>query len=122
MSKVREDRLTLAAIKLQPRIGATAEERRLPQPCRADVVLFGDFEAAATTDSLERTVDYSRILARVLEVAHEKEYNLVETLAYRLAREILRAFPAHRVRVRLRKRPASLRENVDFVEVEVEDS
>ncbi len=121
-AKPREDRITLSNVKLLPRIGVTPGERRLPQPCRADISLWGDFEAAGTTDSLDRALDYSKVLAKVIEVAHEREYNLIEALAYRISKEILRSFPAGRVSVRLRKRPAALKDKLDFVEVEVEQS
>ena len=45
---------------------------------------------------------------------------LLETLAHRIARDVLAAFPARRIAVRVRKRPASLKEKLDHVEVEVE--
>jgi dihydroneopterin aldolase len=118
----REDRLTIAGIKLRPRIGVTQGERRLPQACQADVTVWGDFQAAASTDSLDKAMDYSRILATVVDTAQSREYNLIETLAYRLARDVLQAFPARKVSVRVRKRPARLLEKIDFVEVEIEES
>ncbi len=119
-TSAREDRITLAGIKIRPRIGVTPGERRLPQPCLADVVIYGDFEAAASTDSLDRAINYSQVLLTVLETAVAREYNLLETLAYSLGRSILRAYPAHRVVVKVRKRPMSLVEKLDFIEVEVE--
>jgi 7,8-dihydroneopterin aldolase/epimerase/oxygenase len=114
--------LTVNGIKLHPRIGVTPGERRLPQPCQADVTLWGDFEAAASTDSLDMTIDYGKVLDLVLETAHCKEYNLVETLAYQIARRVLQSVPVFRVGVKVRKRPASLMEKIDFVEIEVEQS
>jgi dihydroneopterin aldolase len=118
----RKDRITLAGVKILPRIGTTSEERAVPQECRADLVLWGDFEAAAATDSLEKSVDYSRVLSLVIQTAAEQEYNLVETLAYRIARKVLQNFPLDRVCVKVRKRPVTLLDNIDFVEIEVEDS
>jgi dihydroneopterin aldolase len=116
------DQILLSGIKLHPRIGVSEGERRFPQPCQADVTVWGDFEAAASTDSLDKAVNYSRVLEKVLETAHSVEYNLLETLAYRIARAVLQAFPAVRVRVRVRKRPASLLAKLDCIEVEVEES
>ena len=116
------DRITIAGIKLRPRIGVSPGERRLPQPCDADVTLWGDFEAAAGSDSLRKAVDYSLVLQHVIEIAHSRPYNLVETLSYAIGRGVLQRFPVSRVRVRLRKRPASLDGQIDHVEVEVEVS
>lgn len=120
-AKSRDDRITLSGIRLLPKIGVTPGERRQPQPCDADVTLWGDFAAAASTDSLEKALDYSEVLARVIEAAHCREYNLLETLAYRISREVLQGFPAKKVSVKVRKRPASLIDRLDFIEVEVEE-
>ena len=118
--RYREDRITLNGVKLRPRLGVTQGERRQPQWCEADITIWGDFEAAASSDSLERAVDYSKVLSTALETAHCREYYLLETLAHRIARDVLAAFPARRIAVRVRKRPASLKEKLDHVEVEVE--
>ncbi|HYK88654.1 MAG TPA: dihydroneopterin aldolase [Acidobacteriota bacterium] len=121
-AKQRDDRITLTGVKLHPLIGVTPGERRLPQPCDADVTLWGDFEAAGSTDSLDKALDYTKVLARIIETAHGREYNLLETLAYRISREVLQSFPARKVSVRVRKRPATLSDKLDFIEVEVEQS
>jgi dihydroneopterin aldolase len=115
-----QPRITLAGVKLRPRLGVTPGERRQPQPCEADVSLWGDFEAAFHTDTLEKAVDYSRVLAAVVDEAHAREYNLIEALAHSVARRVLTAFPVARVGVRLRKRPASLGGALEFVEIEIE--
>lgn len=118
--KARTDGIRLAGVKLRPRIGTTAEERKMPQECEADLTLWGDFEAAAATDSLERGIDYCRVLTAMQETAVEREYSLLETLAYKIARTVLRGFPVNRVHLKLRKRPAVLLGQLDYVEVEVE--
>jgi dihydroneopterin aldolase len=117
---LRQDRLTLVGVRIQPRLGVTPGERRFPQSCTADITIWGDFEAAASTDDLEQARDYSKILAVVVETAHLREYNLLEALAYRLARAVLESFPAERVKVRVCKQPASMIDRIDHVEVEVE--
>ena len=114
--------IRLAGVKIHPRIGTTSEERKTPQECEGDLTLFTDLEAAAATDSLERSIDYCQVLVAIQETAVACEYNLLETLAYRIARNVLRAFPVNRVCLKLRKRPASLRGQIDFVEVEMEES
>ncbi len=120
--KSRDDRITLAGVKLHPHIGVTPEERSDPQECDADLTIWGDFEAAAATDSIDKSVDYCRVLDEVRAVVCAQEYVLVETLAYRIARTLLQKFPVNRVNVKLRKRPAVLRNQVEFVEVEVEEA
>jgi len=121
-TKTRSDRITLAGVTIHPRLGTTPEERQAPQECVGDLTLWLDLEAAAATDSLDRSVDYSRVLAAMQATAVAREYNLLEALAYAIVRGVLRGFPVNRVGLRLRKRPAGLRGQVDFVEVEVEES
>ncbi len=118
----RQDRITLSAVKIKPRIGTTPEERASSQECQVDLVLWGDFEAAASTDSLEKSIDYVRVLSLIQQTAIAQEYNLVETLAYKIVRKILQSFPVNRVSVKVRKRPEALRGQLDFVEVEIEES
>lgn len=120
--KTREDKITLAGIKLNPHIGTTPEERMHPQECQADLTLWGDFEGAAAMDSLDSSIDYCQVLATVQQTALSHEYNLLETLAYETVRRVLQDFPISRARIKLRKRPQVLRSEIDFVEVEVEET
>jgi dihydroneopterin aldolase len=120
--KTREDQITLTGIKLHPHIGTTPEERENPQECRADLTIWGDFEGAAAMDSLDDSIDYCRVLAAVQQIARAREYNLLETLAYETVRRVLQDFPISRARIKLRKRPELLRGEIDFVEVQVEET
>ena len=97
-------------------------ERAAPQECQVDLVLWGDFEAAASTDSLEKSVDYVRVLSIIQQIALAQEYNLIETLAYKIVRKVLQNFPLSRVSAKVRKRPGMLSDQIDFVEVEIEES
>jgi len=119
--KTSQDQITLAGVKLYPHIGISAEERSSAQECLADLTLWGNFEAAAAMDSLEKSIDYCQVLLSMQQTASACEYSLLETLAYRIVRGVLRSFPASRVRIKLRKRPAVLAGQIDFIEVEVEE-
>ena len=116
------DRLKLAGIKIFPRIGVTPEERAAPQECQADVVISGDWSAAAASDDLSLSIDYCMILEKVRGVAAAREYALLETLAYVIAQSVLADFPVENVNVKVRKRPAVLRDLLDFAEIEIEES
>jgi dihydroneopterin aldolase len=120
--KARDGSITISRIRLRARIGTTPEERQAPQECEADLTVWSNFEAAAATDLLDRSVDYCRILENARQIAAEREYNLVETLAYAIVRSTLEKFGISRARIRLRKRPAGLLEHIDHIEVEVEES
>ena len=114
------DRLRLTGVKIFPRIGVTSEERAMPQECRADLEIFGNWAGAAMSDDLGRAIDYGSVLDTMRATATAREYVLLETLAYALLECVRADFQVDGVRVRVRKRPVSLREKLDFVEVEVE--
>ena len=116
------DKLKLSGIKIFPRIGTTPEERAVPQECQANVVIGGDWSAAAATDDFTRAIDYCLIVEKVRAVAAGREYALLETLAHVIKQNVLSDFPVETVNVSVRKRPAVLRDLLDFVEIEVEES
>ena len=114
------DRLRLTDIKIFPRIGVTSEERAMPQECRADLEIRMNLANAAATDDLEHAIDYGLVLDTMRATATAREYVLLETLAYALLECVRADFQVDGAMVRVRKRPVSLREKFDFVEVEVE--
>ena len=118
----RTDKLKLSGIKIFPRIGVTSDERAEPQECHADVIISGDWSGAAATDDLAHSIDYCLILEKIRAVAAAREYVLLETLAHVIAQSVSADFPVWSVNVRVRKRPAVLRDLLDFVEIEVEES
>jgi 7,8-dihydroneopterin aldolase/epimerase/oxygenase len=118
--KKHADRIMLSGVKIYPCIGVTAEERASPQECSADLMVWGDFKAAAETDSLNQSIDYCQMVDAVQETASAREYQLLETLAYAIIQKVLLNFPVLRTRVKIRKRPAILVEKLDYVEVEIE--
>jgi 7,8-dihydroneopterin aldolase/epimerase/oxygenase len=119
--KIRDDRITLVGVRIYPHIGTTPEERSNPQECEVDLTIWGNFRAAAATDSLDKSIDYCRVLEEVQEIAGAREYALVETLGYKISHSILQKFPVNRVNVKLRKRPAILLDQIEYIEMEVEE-
>ena len=119
--KTRDDRITLAGVRIFPRIGTTPEERSNPQECELDLTIWGNFESAADADSLDKSIDYCRVLEEVQKIAGASEYALVESLGYSISRTILLKFSANRVNVQLRKRPVVLLDQIEYIEIEVEE-
>ena len=119
--KKHADRINLAGIIVSPRIGVTVEERSKPQECEVDLATWSNLERAASQDSIDSSIDYCRLLKSVQETASSGEFSLVETLAYKIVRKILQEFPVDRVRVKIRKRPVSIKDQVNYVEIRVEE-
>ena len=97
------DRIILSDIELYAYGGVTEAERKVGQRYRVNVTLELDLAAAARSDAIEDTVSYADVHTVVVETARERQFNLLENVAARIADRILRRFPADRVTVHLEK-------------------
>lgn len=62
--------------------GVHDEEKKEPQTFIFDADLYADFSAAAKSDDIEGTVNYSKACDILVKTATENSFNLIETLAY----------------------------------------
>ncbi len=114
-----EYRISLENIRLYGYHGASENERELGQRFEIDVEIIADLSEAVATDSMKRTVDYEKVYRLVeSEVVHQK-YHLLETMADKIARDVLKEFGAEEVVVRIRKPSVPIAGSIDHVEVEV---
>jgi len=98
-----KDKISIAEIEVECRIGVPDEERSAPQRLLISLELERDFSDAAHTDDLTKTIDYHAVWLRVMEICREKECRLIETLAEEIAEIILMEFSPETVRVEIRK-------------------
>ena len=100
--------------------GVLSEEQSVGGKFEADVDIYTNFSKAAEHDSLKETVNYDKVYKFMYKLALEQKYHLIETLAGKIADELLSAFPLiNKVAVRTRKNNPPLGGVVDCVEVEV---
>ncbi len=97
------DRLIIERLEFQGYCGVSETEREAPQPMAADLELALDMAPAAATDDLVRTVDYLRVTERILAIAQNQHFRLLETMAERMAQAILSEFPVAEVTLWVRK-------------------
>jgi len=83
------DVIELRHLRCSAIVGVLAEERDRAQPIEFDIDLERPFEEAAINDDLNETTNYAAILTLATSVAVEGRFLLLESLAYRVAREIL---------------------------------
>lgn len=112
------DVIELRELRCSAVVGVLAEERDRAQPLTFDLDLVRSFEAAAFNDDINETTNYATVLSLATRVATEGSYLLLETLAYRVAYEILDLDPAIRsVTVAVRKLRPPVVEDVATVGV-----
>jgi dihydroneopterin aldolase len=83
------DVIELRELRLSAVVGVLLEERERAQPLALDLDVYRPFEEASMSDDLSETTDYAAVLEIAARVAHQGEFLLLETLAYRVAREVL---------------------------------
>lgn len=83
------DVIELRQLRCSAVVGVLAEERDRPQPLEFDIDIERPFEEAALNDDITETTDYALVLTLTTTVALEGRFLLLESLAYRVAREIL---------------------------------
>ncbi len=100
------DIVFLSDLRIPATIGIYDWERRIKQTLILDLEMGTDIRAAAAGDAIEHTLNYKSVAKRVIELVTTSEFQLVETLAERIAEVIRSEFDVPWVRVRLNKRGA----------------
>ena len=113
MSKNTGDRIFLRGLECQCIIGFIDWERRVRQTVVLDLEFPTDCARAATGDAVADTIDYKQIAKRALAFVGVSQFQLIETLAHRLALLLLAEFPLEWVRVSLNK-PGAIRHSRDI--------
>lgn len=96
------DKIMVKGAKFDVHIGVTEEERKIKQPIMVDITLFCNINPAASADDIAKTINYSHVCKQISTLLI-KEYNLIETVAERIAEEILVSFPVSTVEVCVKK-------------------
>jgi len=112
-------RISVRGIRFHAFHGLTKLERKIGVRHKVDVELEVPIERAAASDRVEDTIDYRAVHELVVRVGRENSFHLIETLAVRLARELLASFPCERVHVSVQKETPVVDGMVDSVGVSV---
>jgi dihydroneopterin aldolase len=117
---VVEEKIVLRGIEVFGYYGVSPVEREIGQKLALDVECHADFTKACMTDSLEDTVNYERVYAKVMEIVERNRFNLLETLADAICRTILEHFKVRAVKTTIRKLTLPFPNTLSHVEVVVE--
>jgi dihydroneopterin aldolase len=98
----------LQELKVDTIIGIWEWERRIRQTVVIDLEMSADIAKAAATDDVADTLNYKSVAKRVQNFVAESSFQLVETLAERIADIIRDEFGVAWVKVRVNK-PGAIR-------------
>lgn len=97
------DTIFLSDLHIETVIGIFDWERKIKQTVIFDLEMGADIRKAASTDQIEDTLDYKAVAKRVIQFVEDSEFQLVETLAEKVAQLVLTEFNVPWVRLKLNK-------------------
>ncbi len=106
------DIIFLNELKIDTVIGIWEWERKIRQTVVIDLEMSADIRKAAKTDSVEDTLNYKQVAKRIQQFVGESSFQLVETLAEKIAGIIRDEFGVEWVRVSVNK-PGAIRGSRD---------
>ena len=106
------DFITLKGMTFYGYHGISIQEKELGQPFVVDLELHLDLRLPGRSDDLGDTTDYSKVYVVVREILEGPSHNLLESLAERIAQELLVKFSLEEVRVRVTKPKAPIKGTV----------
>ena len=102
------DTVFVHELEVETIIGIEDWERRIHQTVSIDLEMGADIRRAAETDSIDDTLNYKAISKRVQQFVAESEFQLVETMAEKIAELVLQEFKVPWIQVRVSK-PGAIR-------------
>jgi dihydroneopterin aldolase len=103
------DRILLEGMSFHGRHGVRPAERELPQEFKVDVEVDCDLSEAGNSDRIEDTVDYRQVRAIAKAIIEGDSQKLLETLATRIADQVLKLQRVTGVSVRISKVPETMK-------------
>lgn len=100
------DIIYLSDLRIDTVIGIYDWERRIRQTVVFDLEMGADIRKSAASDHIDDTLNYKAVAKRIIGFVENSEYQLVETLAEKVAGIILDEFDVPWVRVKLNKQRA----------------
>jgi dihydroneopterin aldolase len=114
------DSISVRGLRVDARIGVTAEERATRQPLVFDVTIEADLAPAGRSDDLADTIDYDSLVHDIAGLVRETEVKLLETIAELVVRRVSKVKGANGVTVEVFKENVPVQEDVGAIAVRIE--
>ncbi|HEX3787636.1 MAG TPA: dihydroneopterin aldolase [Pseudonocardiaceae bacterium] len=102
------DRITLTGLLVRGRHGVFPEEREQGQDFLVDVTVWLDLDRAARTDDLADTLHYGELAQLAADIVGGEPCDLIETVAAKVADEVMTDRRVHAVEVTVHKPSAPI--------------
>jgi dihydroneopterin aldolase len=113
------DIIKLTNIVFYAHHGYYKAERELGQRFELDIEIGCDLREAAVSDDLKKTIDYRAIYSIAKDAFENYKFKLLETVAERIAHQVLESHPVSSVLIRVRKPHVPLKGFLDHIEIEI---
>lgn len=97
------DTIFLRDLRIDTVIGIYDWERRIRQTVSLDLEMATDIRKAAASDKIDDTLNYKAVAKRIIGFVEQSEFQLIETLAERVADLVLDEFNIPWIRLTLNK-------------------
>jgi len=117
------DRINIKNLEVIARHGVLPEEKIIGQKFLISATLYMDLRSAGLSDDLTKTLDYAEICCYIKDFIENNKFNLIETVAERLAAMLLiENPPLHGIWLEVKKPWAPIAIPLETVSVEIERS
>ena len=106
------DTVFINDLRIETIIGIYDWERKVKQTISLDLEMGTDIRQAAATDAIDDTLNYKAVAKRLIAFVEASEYQLVETLAEKIAAIVLSEFTVPWLKLTVHK-PGAVRGSRD---------
>ncbi|WP_169312036.1 dihydroneopterin aldolase [Syntrophobotulus glycolicus] len=99
--------------------GVMPEEKITGQRFIVDMDIYPDVPLISGSDNIEFTVDYAEVYGVIKRCVEEEKYNLLETLAEQIVKEVMKRFSCTKIRVEVHKPNAPIPGMIRDISVEL---
>ena len=98
-----ENQVLIEALEIDASIGVFDWEKQVKQKLIFDLTLGCDFSQAAKSDEISDAVDYVAVCQEIKSITLATHYQLLETLAEKIAKSLFEQFQLNSIDLKIRK-------------------
>lgn len=97
------DTVFIQQLAVKTTIGVYDWEKKIKQQLLFDLQMSSDITHAAASDNINDTIDYATVASTITKYVEDNQFELIETVAEKVAQIILNDFPVSEVSITLQK-------------------